>query len=624
MSKNTKAINYYNQACDSFDSGNLQKAIRLYEKSIKLDPDFYQALNGLGKLLLQIKQPSKALKNFERASQILPNHPIILANIGNAYRELKNFQKAKHYYALSLDKDPTYDLAKLNLIILFAINHFHDEAKKLLAKSNFDLLSSINMFFTICEKLRHSQSEQQYYLKVLTRLMFEYSKSSSHWVTNIINDFKNNDPLECQIGNLLEYLLSSQADQRAAELADKIIYELKTVGNCYQDYLFFSGRRSLDIGQLDDAIGFFEESLTIKKRLRTYIFLADSYYWLGDYVKAQSALKNARNYPAYKSSFADIVFAFEQSSFDRAWEMYLDLKSFKGARGSIKGISDINDIYASKLLVVAGQGIGDQVMFLSLMNDFLTYRKSSFVLHADPRLEGVVDRSFKNIEFNSDASCIDAPGFDKKIFLEDLSAILRPNINSFSRNQKYLNADKNLADKFLKKLSLLPKKINIGIAWKGGSITGPINLKNSKSASLYDFLPLLNRFKDNVNWINLQYGDVSGDISSLSNDHQVEINNFEEIDPLLEIESQLSLINCLDLVIQTSNASAHFSGSIGIPTWILVSHPKDWRWFQTGNKNLCHWYPSSKVFEKPTDLPWREHTASLIEPLERFINTLND
>ena len=52
----------------------------------------------------------------------------------------------------------------------------------------------------------------------------------------------------------------------------------------------------------------------------------------------------------------------------------------------------------------------------------------------------------------------------------------------------------------------------------------------------------------------------------------------------------------LDLVIAVDTGVAHLSSAIGRPTWIMVQHVPDWRWYREGEE--CPWYPSARLFRQ--------------------------
>ncbi len=107
--------------------------------------DFTSTLNSLNEIL-------KLDSNNKRA----------LNNIGNTYKETKNFNEAEKYYSKAISLDPNYKIAKINLAILYHDLGNLDKAEKLykelilLDKYNFAIyfnLSRINFSFFDEEKI---------------------------------------------------------------------------------------------------------------------------------------------------------------------------------------------------------------------------------------------------------------------------------------------------------------------------------------------------------------------------------------------------------------------------------------------------------------------------------------
>ena len=103
--------------------------------------------------------------------------------------------------------------------------------------------------------------------------------------------------------------------------------------------------------------------------------------------------------------------------------------------------------------------------------------------------------------------------------------------------------------------------------------------------------------------------------------HDVKILNLSGIAPNNDLEDQLALINNLDLVIQTSNTSAHLAGSIGTPTWLLLNEIVDFRWFSNGINDQSAWYPSVRMIKKGQKQSWEELVELIVPELTALAAT---
>lgn len=96
---NAKAL--YDSARDFHQSGRLQRARRLYEETLRLDPTYVDALNNLGVIYIHEKDFPAAQRSFEKAVRLNPgyvdayyNLACLFAITGDAKESLLHLRKA--------------------------------------------------------------------------------------------------------------------------------------------------------------------------------------------------------------------------------------------------------------------------------------------------------------------------------------------------------------------------------------------------------------------------------------------------------------------------------------------------------------------------------------------------
>ena len=63
-----------------------------------------------------------------------------------------------------------------------------------------------------------------------------------------------------------------------------------------------------------------------------------------------------------------------------------------------------------------------------------------------------------------------------------------------------------------------------------------------------------------------------------------------------------AIVTQLDLVVISDSAVAHLAGALGVPVWIALCRPSDWRWMR--DRDDCPWYPTMKLFRQGEDARW--------------------
>jgi Flp pilus assembly protein TadD/peroxiredoxin len=101
-----------------------EEARASFERTLKLKPGYFEtwpdAWNNLGMLSMQEGRADEALKAFESAIRLNPNHVIALENLGNAYKQQGRLKEAQSTLELALKIDPEDAEANYSLGMVFA------------------------------------------------------------------------------------------------------------------------------------------------------------------------------------------------------------------------------------------------------------------------------------------------------------------------------------------------------------------------------------------------------------------------------------------------------------------------------------------------------------------------
>jgi len=129
------APEFYNLAKSAAQQGSEKRAEELYRTAIRLDPEFGQALTGLGALLLKQKKIVEAQRLFEQALSIDPNHATALINLAMIDQSQGNNEIALQRLLRVVARNPDFAQAQLNLGSLLASMKKFDEAIQHLSKA---------------------------------------------------------------------------------------------------------------------------------------------------------------------------------------------------------------------------------------------------------------------------------------------------------------------------------------------------------------------------------------------------------------------------------------------------------------------------------------------------------
>jgi tetratricopeptide (TPR) repeat protein len=85
---------------------DLNNARKYYEKAIKLNPKYSEAINNLGTIYYARKSYRRAVEQYKKALRITPESASILSNLGTAYFARKDYENASKAYQQALTIDP--------------------------------------------------------------------------------------------------------------------------------------------------------------------------------------------------------------------------------------------------------------------------------------------------------------------------------------------------------------------------------------------------------------------------------------------------------------------------------------------------------------------------------------
>ena len=553
----------------SRELGKLDTAIKLIERVIYLAPNFEEALLQRGIALLKLKKVEDSLDDFNLVLSKKNDNYEALIWKGLALIEKTEMEEAFNTFNRALILNPLRYEAFFNRGLLRkqlgqlteAISDF-DQALELQPQLWKCLIARGDAYF----QLKKFQSALSDFHQAYT-----FNSNSKFLREKIGLTYTALEDFESALKNFTSILEDDPAS--------------------YVNLLNKAAALS-HLGRYDEAI------IELNKSISRKPDYAMAYNNLGLAYQAKSlyekALENFNKAQALDPKLQDpksnrALLLLLLGSFEEAWEDYESRLNFTNRNFPIKTAKNSIPLWGGetgkKILVWQEQGIGDEIMFASML-PALEKQSDKISMICDKRLLKIFSRSFPNISFFTKNNRSGLTDFDYQISIGSLGRFFRKTFTDFdTKEARFLEADQDLAAEFKQQFS--PKKRPlIGVSWKSEvELVG-----EQKSIQLHKLLEALS--VNECEFVSLQYGDVDKEMA----DQRIRafpINFATNIDKKSDMDSLFSLVASCDTVVTISNATAHIAGALGVPTTVLVNNQVNWRWHH--ELNHSYWYKSVRI-----------------------------
>jgi Flp pilus assembly protein TadD len=244
----------------------------------------------------------------------------------------------------------------------------------------------------------------------------------------------------------------------------------------------------------------------------------------------------------------------------------------------------------TRLLVRAEQGVGDQILFASLIPELQTRAAAeggSLILECEPRLLPLFARSFPGVTVKparlktvnglvvADYGWLkQAGGATAAIPMGSLPKFLRPRIESFSTPHRFLTPDAVEAAHWKSVFGAQA----IGLCWRSGKSGGHRSIQYAPLEEWGAFIRILNATP-----VCVQYDATPDEIAALEAMSGRKILVPEGIDQKQELDRACALLSALDAVVTAPTAVSWLSAGAGVPTfkilydtsWTALGQPRE-------------------------------------------------
>ncbi len=594
---NTKVM--YSLSISEAELGNTEEALDLLSRIIAIDPSHALAHYTKASLLSRLNNHLDALIHHDHAVRLKGSSAWVFVNRGSSRAAVRNFIGAIDDFDRAIELDPTLAAAYENKGSALLEMRLFQEALRFFAKTieldpfNINAISGRSLCLVRFNRLTEA-------LIVSDELVVSHPEHPKTWSNRgfVLNALKRYDDA------LVSYKKS---------------IELKP------DYAEAWGNRGIALNNLkfyEEALVHFDKSIELKPEY--------AYAWnnrgiaLNSLKRHEEALVSFDRATQLQPEFADALYnkgliQLAHKNFSEGFKNYryrwrLDHFSSSHIRTELSQCGQKSS--KQNLLLWAEQGLGDEIFFSGMLPQALK-KFSNIGLIADSRLHSIFGRSFPKITLlhpgdTNSAAIIGA--FDSQSPIGDLGYMLALSEEEIKSSRKpFLISDPLKKSAFRSCAPFSNKKLVCGLAWASSNKESG----REKSIALSQLEPIL---KDpRLNFINLQYGNVDLTIQNLKNQLNVDIHQIYGLDIYNDLDGLLALIEACDIVITTSNVTAHLAGSIGKMGCVLVPFSKGKIWYWHMNDTFSYWYPSLRVFYQDNEADWSETISRAHKWLQEVI-----
>jgi tetratricopeptide (TPR) repeat protein len=570
------------QAAALIKAKEFDEAIPVYEAILEIDDENTKALTHLPVIFMMKKRFLEAVNMINKSFKVVKPEVSDYQNLATAYIELKDYNNAIKSYKK-----------------IIKINPKITEVYKLLGDAQMEIPDHHGAFESYKHALDLSPKnfDQLYDLGVVLEHLGGITDSM-----DLLTEAIEIKPNHVECNNRLASCLSANGEYKEANIIYKKLMEwLPESASVRVDY----SSNLLYQGKYDEAEKIVTEMLIKNPTIHraklnlSFLHLHKKNFSEGwKYFDARLYVRNSID----KSVRFDIV--------KKNLDIDVDTKSLKAS---------------DKILILLDGGLGDVILGFSMLKAF--HKKySNISAEVDFRLISLAKRSFPDVQFypisshNHDILIKhNFSQFDKAIYWLSLGKYVRQDIESFPKKPiGFLKADTNNTNKIKNKLKR-DKKIVCGISWKSSAVEG-----GHKSTKLESLVPILSN--KGIKFLDLQYeseinfGQTAVEKENIKINRNIIIEEYQGIDKFMDIDGLSSLISNCDIIVTTSNVTAHLAGGLGIKTYLFVPFSRGRLWYWHDNNGVSIWYPSIRVFRAESPGEWGDIFEKIAKEMVQEVN----
>jgi hypothetical protein len=247
------------------------------------------------------------------------------------------------------------------------------------------------------------------------------------------------------------------------------------------------------------------------------------------------------------------------------------------------------------LYIHGEQGIGDEVMFASMLNQVQAKRVT---VEVNPKLAPLIKLTWRDFNVVTEETRGD---YDAKIPIGSLRHLL-----GGPSGAAYLLPDYDRIEFYRKALKKLGKGPYIALTWVGGTKATRVE---DRTICLQELRPIMDAFT----CVSGQYSDTNPMIEGER--IAAGLHKIDDASPGLDLAEQAALFSAVDAVVTVQQTAVHVAGAVGAKTYAMIGSHPHWRYGVSGDK--LPWYPLVRLVRQHND--WGDVVSRVLEALKTDI-----
>lgn len=569
------------------DSGRHAESLAYFDRAVALEPEIADIHFQRAAALEVLQRRDEVLAAYERVVELSPGHAEAHCKLGHLLSRAKRFKEALVSYDRAIAANPQYAEAHCN----------RGNALRLLGHLP-EALVSVDRAIALQPEIAPAHRIRGVVLMGLGRYAealpaFDRALALQPNYAEAINDR----------GNTLRMLDRFDEAMRAQEQA---IALNPAASGAYANRAV----ALMDLGRPEDAFTDLQRAVELSPQNAEFWNLrGNALQALNRHAEAIASYTRALELqPGYgQPEFNISMCALVRGEFSRGWPLYEARWRTGQKLGWIRFRKPLwqGEAVNGRLMVWGEQGIGDQIFHLGML-DSLRSRVKNMVLAVAPRLLPLVQRSFPGVAFVPIARALREP-CDVQIPLGSIGRYVRRSWADFPRDrQAWLYADGA-------RVQELRARVQQGDGGKGGKSGLVVGLSwlsraerfgQLKSMALRDLQPLLQL--PGMHFVDLQYGETQQERDAVNREFGINVQRLPDIDTFNDMDGLAALIRACDVIVTTSNTTAHLAGALGAPTLVMLPYASGRHWYWHEAREDSPWYPSMRLFRQQAVGQWGE------------------